>query len=1085
MELVLSREGEERLLQGLQLSRWQYRTVRMLRVTATKVVAVVQPLSERARAPSAGPGEELLEVEDVPEADAAPRPLYVAKRVNESDVEVAAAEARLWSCAQESDPRLFLRLVEFVPLSETSFIYIREYCAAGKAAAELPEPKVVRLLAFALCAVRALRRLGIPTRGRLRTSELFAHGKLRGFGPAVVQRATEGTVAAADGQASGDEDRRRSSEVPGQAEADDVYDLGCLLRDLMGHRREQYSKRLRRLEESCLRDDAELRPDLITIERKLCRLIHRSRAKTNAATEDGAERDAPPSPELSNVQEAAATAATTMTAARTDAERLEEVIDSAELLDGVAAQRSADREAGALLTPDPPAPTPVRLPTHQRRGSHSGPLVPDDAAPKTPPVAAPRRSPGGRAASSGDVEQATRAAIGDEQPEPPAPRYLEFLLGALYDASAAEVADTIFKTIRRKTLQLYLHPVASLKALLLVHGLLLRGPRAVYSAAVRYLDMLKLLRHSLLGEGHGGGTLSVDARGRSASFPQRMRQALTRIVGGAAVPAAGRLTAPDAPAALLDGHLSDYASIVIRKVRRFQDFERDAGTVALPLGRSRRLTFAVSLAESIGRCLRVVQQCHVDRMHPPLASLMHTVMDELYAELVVSVVVMASTLAPALSSAERRELAPLFRHALADARALWQWITRYDAERMETPVGAALRKLAACSLTAVSGPIDVQRAGDATDWMQLVAQRFANERAVGCGLRSVETVEDLPRTLLYRFHPEAVMTPTAHRSPRVEDLASARRRSHSIGNTADMLGRPPSPGAKPRPLPSRLALPYHEMAAADLELQEEIGRGSFGAVHKARLRSTGAAVAVKLMDVGRGGEDAHAVREFYSEVSILCRLHHENVLSFHGAGRTPDHRRLFIVTEYMARGTLFDVVHRRRELLSPLRKKAVALDVCRGMAYLHAKGLLHRDLKSANLLVDEAFRVKVGDFGLARRVGTLAVAVPLTGQCGTFQYMAPEVLACAPYNKSADVYSFGVLLWELLEEQLPYAGLQPAQVVVAVMQQHVRPELDPNWSPELQALLRECWHPDAARRPTFAALVERLPPIPFPAPTGS
>ncbi|GJQ14531.1 hypothetical protein GpartN1_g6322.t1 [Galdieria partita] len=267
--------------------------------------------------------------------------------------------------------------------------------------------------------------------------------------------------------------------------------------------------------------------------------------------------------------------------------------------------------------------------------------------------------------------------------------------------------------------------------------------------------------------------------------------------------------------------------------------------------------------------------------------------------------------------------------------------------------------------------------------------------------------------------------------------------------------------------------PSFEIDPTELEWGPLIGQGGFGQVYKARFRGT--TVAVKTISA-MALVNQNAIKEFQSEVAVLCTLRHPNVILFMGACTRPPH--LFIVTEFMSKGTLFDILHRYRVAVNWSLMKRMAMDVCRGMTYLHASKLLHRDLKSSNLMLDDHFTVKVGDFGLTRLIATQTQG-PMTGQCGTFQYMAPEVLANQPYSEKADVYSFGIILWEMVAKQLPYYGIQPMQVAVAVLSKQMRPPLPPNCPAPLSQLIQLCWHQDPNRRPSFPEIMKLLEQMPY------
>jgi serine/threonine protein kinase len=153
--------------------------------------------------------------------------------------------------------------------------------------------------------------------------------------------------------------------------------------------------------------------------------------------------------------------------------------------------------------------------------------------------------------------------------------------------------------------------------------------------------------------------------------------------------------------------------------------------------------------------------------------------------------------------------------------------------------------------------------------------------------------------------------------------------------------------------------------------------------------------------------------------------------------------------------------------------KRVACGAARGMTYLHSGNppVLHRDLKSANLLLDDSYTTKVCDFGLSR---LKAQERSMTGNCGTVQWMAPEVLANMSYNEKADVYSYGIICWELLTRECPYDGMSAIQCALAVLNRDKRPEI-PKWCPPaLHALIKACVKKEPTMRPTFAQIIQAL-----------
>ncbi|KAJ4969967.1 hypothetical protein NE237_003066 [Protea cynaroides] len=260
---------------------------------------------------------------------------------------------------------------------------------------------------------------------------------------------------------------------------------------------------------------------------------------------------------------------------------------------------------------------------------------------------------------------------------------------------------------------------------------------------------------------------------------------------------------------------------------------------------------------------------------------------------------------------------------------------------------------------------------------------------------------------------------------------------------------------------------------SDLVLKERIGAGSFGTVHRADWH--GSDVAVKILME----QDFHAERfeEFLREVAIMKRLRHPNIVLFMGA--VTQRPNLSIVTEYLSRGSLYRLLHKSgaREVLDERRRLNMAYDVAKGMNYLHRRNppIVHRDLKSPNLLVDRKYTVKVCDFGLSRLKANTFLSSK--SAAGTPEWMAPEVLRDEPSNEKSDVYSFGVILWELVTLQQPWSNLNPAQVVAAVGFKGKRLEIPSNANPLVAVLIEACFANEPWKRPSFYSIMESLRPL--------
>eukprot|EP00877_Chromochloris_zofingiensis_P013896 jgi/Chrzof1/8760/Cz03g23150.t1 len=255
-----------------------------------------------------------------------------------------------------------------------------------------------------------------------------------------------------------------------------------------------------------------------------------------------------------------------------------------------------------------------------------------------------------------------------------------------------------------------------------------------------------------------------------------------------------------------------------------------------------------------------------------------------------------------------------------------------------------------------------------------------------------------------------------------------------------------------------------EIDISQLHIDAKVAAGSFSNLYKGFY--CGQEVAVKILKELQ--DDASQYQEFLQEVSIMRKVRHKNVVQFIGAcTRKPN---LCIVFEYMSGGSVYDYIRREGPLkLSQILK--VAVEVSRGMDYLHQRKIIHRDLKAANLLLDENHTVKIADFGVARIIECNG---HMTAETGTYRWMAPEVIEHKPYDEKADVFSFGVVLWELLTSKIPYSDMTPLQAAVGVVQKGLRPAIASHCPQALADIMTACWDAAPQHRPTFKELTPRL-----------
>ncbi|PNX87189.1 serine/threonine-protein kinase HT1-like protein, partial [Trifolium pratense] len=179
-----------------------------------------------------------------------------------------------------------------------------------------------------------------------------------------------------------------------------------------------------------------------------------------------------------------------------------------------------------------------------------------------------------------------------------------------------------------------------------------------------------------------------------------------------------------------------------------------------------------------------------------------------------------------------------------------------------------------------------------------------------------------------------------------------------------------------------------------------------------------------------------------------------------------------IITEYMAGGSLRKYLQQQGPHSVPLKLVLeLALDIARGMQYLHSQGILHRDLKSENLLLDEEMCVKVADFGISCLESQAGSAKGFTG---TYRWMAPEMIREKRHTKKVDVYSFAIVLWELITGLTPFDNMTPEQAAYAVTHKNARPPLPSDCPLAFTNLIKRCWSSNPNKRPHFTEIVSIL-----------
>ena len=304
---------------------------------------------------------------------------------------------------------------------------------------------------------------------------------------------------------------------------------------------------------------------------------------------------------------------------------------------------------------------------------------------------------------------------------------------------------------------------------------------------------------------------------------------------------------------------------------------------------------------------------------------------------------------------------------------------------------------------------------------------------------------------------------------------------------------PPMPGSRPASTPpsrddsvaggTLLAMDATQASWDEVELIEKIGAGAFGNIFKARWRGT--PVAAKVLKAEGSAEDKKlALRDLRVECAILRQLRHPHICMLLGACLEAGHETM--LSELM-RCSMAEVLKTYQEGDRMPKSKAIkySKQFAMGMNYLHlcSPPIIHRDLKPANLLLDFSDTLKVADFGLAKlrplpksgaSNGGASEPFVMTGETGSYRFMAPEVFRHEEYSEKVDVYSFAMVTYNMLHGAAPWAHLNGVAAAKAAALDLDRPPVPRHWDARLASLLKDAWAADADARPSFAQVLTRL-----------
>jgi predicted Ser/Thr protein kinase len=262
-------------------------------------------------------------------------------------------------------------------------------------------------------------------------------------------------------------------------------------------------------------------------------------------------------------------------------------------------------------------------------------------------------------------------------------------------------------------------------------------------------------------------------------------------------------------------------------------------------------------------------------------------------------------------------------------------------------------------------------------------------------------------------------------------------------------------------LPSNMIINFK-----DLTFGTELGSGDFGKVYEGEWHKS--KVAIK---VNTSGD----LESFYNEAELMLNLRpHPNVVQTLGYCQESD--KLVVVVEFCDGGSLDKKLFDENDFVSPIDQFNLIWNIAKGVYHLHENKIIHRDLAARNILLSHGVP-KISDFGLSRKVEQVQKHSQTKATLGPIRWMAPESLRSPIYDEKTDVWSFGIVCWEIVCRQEPHLNEDPLSIGGKIRDECFTPLIPDDCNPKIKQLMKDCWNPNPEDRPDIKSICDRLEKI--------